>query len=278
MHRNCSPVFSFSKASHQSAFILATLVLFFCLRAPTTLAQIRTCAGSFSPDTYRVHLDEPSIEDATTNGRTLLESMWRLLRADIETPWNPSEQSEIALVACRDRTPSIDGRDFDAALIHQLYAAKVLLEVWFHLQKEEELGKITADVGYLVVSFSHDPAAKEDSRAIILHASRDYITMSWEDALYGFFKQSRDLEVLVSAAIGLRLARVHEYEAAQVRLCYAADRLERGLGDLDSWKVTALRDKILVQAGENIRTARADGRYRGGLRLLTASNPCPGSR
>ncbi len=260
------------------------LVLVGLLSAQPVYAQLRDCdAGQ---NTFKVFIDEPFYSKNIFSDDREMEVFFRQLSAflDFERQrlWIETSDKSVHFLFCKGRIPSVDGHEFDKAVVSQLYNRGVILEIWSTLNARLQQGVVTdreAQINYLMmpVQFSFNA---DRSGPVGMHGYRyPQAQGAMQQSFYDFYKGSLDIDAFVSVGLGLKSMRKGDYDVAEKNFCKAKLLLQqvrnRDISPTQKNKLLELENYVSQSAGKTVEAAQQDSAYRGSLKLLNPQRPCP---
>jgi hypothetical protein len=253
--------------AHAALAALVTIVSL-ALAAPS-VAQVVPCAG-ITESGFKILLDD-IFETAEGKASPLMSSLQFRVSTNLEQ-LQVESGLPLKVVRCAKRRPS-DPSDFNKALVEQLNARKVVLEVWGTTANATDPAGAPiyeATVGYVLVPVRFDEfTQKEPSGAFLL--SRQAKSVTSLDDLARLVDQSGELAAYVAASSGVRLLRSKEYDQARAQLCRAAGLLTRVMGATPSAQDKSLVGYVRRLSSEVVSQAKADPAYMGVLKALPVS-------
>lgn len=231
-------------------------------------AQIVECRGVATERGPKVLLDDIAYVGSGPAPALLMKKVDFKVRTALEAAG--LEAAAPVVVPCVNRKPRGAG-DFDRGIVERLDDSDALVEVWGVIAQTAGAGGNVHDVSlsYLLV-----PA-----RRIELDAGRPrgvYETLfstapgSSIDDVLRVFDQSEELKAYIEIGTGLKAARSGRHEETQRFLCRGVLRLWPAGAAPRNLEHRALLEFALATATDAVQKARADPRYDGPLKLLTA--------
>jgi hypothetical protein len=237
-------------------------------------------------DAFSVFLSEPPFPSAAFQTKEEVKEFMQRLQFELDQGrdrhWIQAPTvSKVRFVYCKNRSPEMDGRDFNETIVDGLYSDQVLLEIWGRLGIEGE-SKRTAQMNYLLVPIrfaadQHEGAPESLSRLSYsdegTNGKADYVKL---------ISNPIDIDAFVAAAYGFKLLREKNWEPAHLNLCRASALMQRvasrTITPRASEEVVALQRFMLASASNAILEARNDSAYSrsGVLMLHDLKRPCGG--
>jgi hypothetical protein len=246
-------------------------------------AQIVDCQPP--PSGYSVFLSEPAFTPAAFPGRQEMRAFLDRLQFELDqgqdARWVHAPAVEVRFVVCANRSPALDGRDFDATLVDKLHTRRVLLEIWGSLDVVKPADKpsgMRAQINYMLVPIQFAAHRNEGGPGGLQRL--EYIDAAGPGDFVQLIARPRDIDAFVAAALGFKLLRERSREPAYGNLCRAGALLEQMLGRETrpgtKKNLQMLRAFVLDSAGRAVKEAQSDAKYSpiGILRLQDPARPC----
>jgi hypothetical protein len=243
---------------------LLLLALLACA-APTS-AQIVPCRGIQDPG-FKILLDD-IFDSVGGTASPLMTSLIFRVSTNLEQ-LQVESGVPLKVIRCAKRRPS-DPSDFKRALVEQLNAHQVVLEVWgTTAQATDSAGAPIheATVGYVLVPVRFDEFTQGQPAGAFL-LSRQAKSVTSVDELVRLVDQSGELAAYAAVSTGVKLLRARDYDRARAQLCRSQGLLTRAAGATPSARDKALIDYVQRLASDVVTQAKADPTYTGVLKAL----------
>jgi hypothetical protein len=251
-------------------------------------SEIVDCYKGSDPKIYCIHLDEPAYNEEAFKSdkqmQSFMNSLYFLFDQERDSLWvEKVDEEEIRIIfqVCNGRKPTIDGSEFDAALVDQMYNKGVILEIWSRLDAKTREGKIEqrqAHIGYLLVPVEFAYHSNEGPSGLFLMRYPEKNTTPTENFLE-LFDQNSEIDAFVAASLGIKAQRSGKLKLAQKNLCKAKLLFEQTINRTKSKKrrekLKLLIGFLVETAKESIRKAKKNPGSGGTLILLDPNLPCP---
>ena len=256
----------FGSGSPARVSVPGLVLLALLVGAGPVAAQIVPCRGIQDPG-FKILLDD--IFDAAGGAATpLMPSLIFRVSTNLEQ-LQVESGVPLKVIRCAKRRPS-DPSDFRRALVEQLNAHHVVLEVWGTTAQATDAAGAPiheATVGYVLVPVRFDELTHGQPTGAFL-LSRQAKSVSSVDELVRLVDQSGELAAYVAVSTGVKFLRAREYDRARAQLCRSQGLLTRAAGTTPSARDKTLIDYVQRLASEVVAQAKADPAYTGVLKAL----------